>query len=93
MCIPACPSKAGNHYVRRLTVWMASIHTVSQPGPYCDYFQRRTAAAKNTMDTIVTIGRTLLTTLVAIFKSDHPYDPAYRPAGLGPRSASPVTSV
>lgn len=85
-------SKAGNHYVRRL-IWMLAIHTVSQPGPYRDYFLRRTAAGKNKMDTLVAIGRKLLTTTYAILKTGRPYDPAYRPACLRPLSGPPLTSV
>lgn len=85
-------SKAGNPYVRRL-IWMLAIHTVSQPGPYRDYFHRRTAAGKNKMDTLIAVGRKLLTTIYAIRKSGQPYDPAYRPACLRSLSASPLTPV
>jgi transposase len=85
-------SEAGNHYVRRL-IWRLAIHTVSQPGPYRDSFQRRTAIGKNTMDTLVAIGRKRLTTSYAIRKSGQPYDPTYRPACLRPLSGSPLTSV
>ena len=39
-------SHAGNRYVRRI-LWMLAIHSVSQPGPFQDYFQQRTRAGKN----------------------------------------------
>jgi transposase len=85
-------SEAGNHYVRRL-IWMLANHTVSQPGPYRDPFQRYTAIGKNKMDTLVAIGRKRLTISYAIRKSGQPYDPTYRPACLRPLSGSPLTSV
>ncbi len=73
-------SKAGNRHARRL-IWMLAVHAVSRPGPFQEYFQRRTAAGKNKMDTIVAVGRKLLTTLYAILKTGRPYDPSFRPAG------------
>jgi hypothetical protein len=81
-------SKAGNHYVHQL-IWMLAIHTVSQPSPYRDYFQQRTAAGKHNMDTLVAVGRKLLATIYAIRKFGQPYDPAYRPACLTSLSAAP----
>ena len=74
-------SKAGNQYVRRL-IWMLGVHCVSQrgPAPYRLYFLRRTAAGKNKMDTLVAVGRKLLTTIYAILKTGQAYDPAYQPA-------------
>ena len=72
-------SKAGNRYVRRM-IWLLAVGAVSHPGPYRDYFDRRTVAGKNKMDTLVAIGRKLLTTIYAILKSGRPYDPAYRSA-------------
>ena len=76
-------SKAGNRYVRRL-LWMLAIQSVSAHGrpAYRAYFARRTAAGKNKMDTLVALGRKLLTTIYAILKTGRPYDPAYRPACL-----------
>jgi transposase len=38
-------SQAGNRYVRRI-LWMLAIHVISRPGPYQEYFQRRTAIGK-----------------------------------------------
>ncbi len=57
---------------------MLAVLAVRHPGPYRAYFDRRTAAGKNKMDTLVAIGRKLLTTIYAILKSGRPYDPAYR---------------
>lgn len=51
---------------------------MSHPRPYRDYFDRRTVAGKNKMDTLGAIGRRLLTTIYAILKSRRRYDPAYR---------------
>jgi transposase len=73
-------TRAGNRYVRRL-IWMLAVHSVSRPGPYQDYFRRRTAAGKNKMDSLVAVGRKLLATTYAILKSGRPYDPAYRSPG------------
>lgn len=70
-------SKAGNRYVRRM-IWLLAIGSVRHPGPYREYFDRRTAIGKNNMDTLVAIGRKLLTTIYAILKTGRPYDPAYR---------------
>ena len=73
-------SKAGNPDVRR-SIWLLAIVAVRHPGPYRDYFDRRTAAGKNKMDTLVAIGRKLLTTIYAILKTRQPYDPLYRHPG------------
>ena len=70
-------SKAGNPYVRRI-IWMLAVLAVRHPGPYRAYFDRRTATGKNKMDTLVAIGRKLLTTIYAILKTGRPYDPLYR---------------
>jgi transposase len=69
-------SKAGNRYVRRI-IWMLAVGAVRYPGPYQDYFLQRTAAGKNKMDSLVAVGRKLLTTMYAILKTGHPYDPGY----------------
>ena len=66
-------SQAGNRYVRRI-IWMLAIHIISRPGPYQDYFLRRTAAGKHKMDSVVAVGRKLLTTIYAILKTGRPYD-------------------
>ena len=73
-------TRAGNRYVCRL-IWILAVHSVSRPGPYQDYFRRRTAAGKNKMDSLVAVGRKLLATTYAILTSDRPYDPAYRSPG------------
>jgi transposase len=69
-------SQAGSRFVRRI-VWMLAIHVISRPGPYQDYFARRTAAGKHKMDSVVAVGRKLLSTIYAILKTGLPYDPAY----------------
>jgi transposase len=69
-------SKAGNRYVRRI-IWMLAVGAVRYPGPYQEYFLQRTAAGKNKMDSLVAVGRKLLTTMYAILKTGHPYDPGY----------------
>jgi transposase len=74
-------SKAGNRHARRL-IWMLAVHAVSRPGPFQDYFQRRTAAGKHKMDTLVAVGRKLLAILYAILRTGRPYDPAFRSRGL-----------
>ena len=71
-------SRAGNRFVRRV-VWMLAVGAVRHPDPYRDYFLRRTVAGKNKMDSLVAIGRKLLTTIYAILKTGRPYDPAYVP--------------
>ena len=52
-------SHAGNRYVRRM-VWMLAIMAVKTVPAYRDYFHRRTAAGKKKMNTIVAVGRKLL---------------------------------
>jgi hypothetical protein len=42
------------------------------------YFDQRTTAGKNKMNTRVAIGRKLLCTILAILRTGRPYDPAYR---------------
>jgi transposase len=69
-------SQAGNRYVR-LILWMLAIHVISRPGPYQDYFRRRTALGKRKMDSVVAVGRKLLTTIYAILKTGRPYDPTW----------------
>jgi transposase len=81
-------SRAGNPYVRRM-IWMLAVLAVRHPGPYRAYFDRRTAAGKNKMDTLVAIGRKLLTTIYAILKSRRPYDPLYR----HPAAAAALTTA
>ena len=73
----------------RRIIWLLAVGAVRHPGPYRDYFDRRTAAGKNKMDSLVAVGRKLLTTIYAILKTGRPYDPAYPGApvdhgGCGP---------
>ena len=42
------------------------------------YFDQRTTAGKNKMNTRVAIGRKLVCTIFAILRTGRPYDPAYR---------------
>jgi len=72
-------SQAGSRYVRRI-LWMLAIHAISRPGPYQDYFQQRTKAGKKKMDSVVAVGRKLLTTVYAILKTGRPYDPTFSSA-------------
>lgn len=67
-------SHAGNPYVRRM-IWMLAILAVKVVPTYRDYFQRRTAAGKKKMHTIVAVGRKLLSVIYAILKTGRPYDP------------------
>jgi transposase len=69
-------SKAGNRHVRRL-IWMLAVAAVRWPGPYRAYLDRRTAAGKHKMHTLVAIGRKLLAASYTIRKPGRPYDPAY----------------
>ncbi len=87
-------SKAGNRYVRRL-ICMLAVGVVSRPGPLRDYFEGRTAAGKNKMDSLVAVGRKLLTTIYAILKSGTPYDPedAARTRATGTIGAQARVSV
>ncbi len=67
-------SHAGNPYVRRM-VWMLAIQAIRSVPAYRDYFQRRTAAGKKKMHTLVAVGRKLLSVIYAILTTGRPYDP------------------
>lgn len=67
-------SHAGNPYVRRM-VWMLAILAVSTVPPFRDYFQRRTAAGKKKMHTLVAVGRKILSIIYAVLKTGIPYNP------------------
>ena len=69
-------SRAGNRYVRRL-IWMLAVAAVRYPGPYRAYLDRRTAAGKSKMHSLVAIGRKLLSTVYAILKTGRPFDCSY----------------
>ena len=58
---------------------MLALAAVRWPGPYRAYRDRRTAAGKHKMHTLVAIGRKLLTAVYAILKTGRPYDVAYGP--------------
>jgi transposase len=79
-------ARAGNRYVRRV-IWMLAVGAVRHAGPYRDYFLGRTAAGKNKMDTLVAIGRKLLTTNYAILKTGRVFDPGYRQQARPPLAA------
>lgn len=70
-------SKAGNRYARR-TIWLLAIVAVRHNPAYRAYFDQRTRAGKHKMDTLVAIGRKLLTTIFAILRTGRPYDSAYQ---------------
>jgi transposase len=65
-------SHAGNPYVSRM-VWMLAIMAVKTVPVYRDYMQRRTAAGKKKMHTIVAVGRKLLSVIYAVLKTGRPY--------------------
>ncbi len=66
-------SHAGNPYVRRM-VWLLAVGSVNSVPEYKAYFQRRTAAGKKKMDSIVALGRKILSAIYAILKRGRPYD-------------------
>jgi len=65
-------SHAGNRYVRRM-VWMLAVLAVKTVPAYRDYLQRRTAAGKKKMHSIVAVGRKLLSVIYAVLKTRRPY--------------------
>lgn len=67
-------SHQGNRFVRRI-LWMLSVAAVRWVPEYRDYYERRLAAGKNKMKTIVAVGRKLLSTILAILRNGQPYDP------------------
>lgn len=67
-------SHAGNTYVRRM-VWMLAILAVNSVPAFRAYFDRRTAAGKKKMHTIVAVGRKILSIMYAVLKTGKPYDP------------------
>lgn len=67
-------SHAGNSYVRRM-VWMLAVAAIRSVPAYTAYFQRRCAAGKKKMHSIVAIGRKILSVMYAILKTGVPYDP------------------
>lgn len=67
-------SHQGNRFVRRI-LWMLSVAAVRWVPEYRDYYERRLAAGKNKMKTIVAVGRKLLGAIFALLRSGRPYDP------------------
>ena len=65
-------SHAGNRYVRRV-LWMVAIMAVNNVPEYHEYLQRRTAAGKKKMHTIVAVGRKILSVFYAVLKTGRPY--------------------
>ena len=63
---------------------MLAVGAVRHPGPYRDYFLRRTLAGKNKMDSLVAVGRKILVATYAILKTGRPYDPACASERRGP---------
>jgi transposase len=80
-------SKAGKRYARR-TLWLLAIVAVCHNPAYRAYFDQRTRAGKHKMDTLVAIGRKLLTTIFAILRTGRPYDPTYRHPTAQPIAAA-----
>ena len=68
-------------------IWLLAVGAVRHPGPYRDYFLRRTVAGKNKMDTLVAIGCKILATIHATLKTGRTYDPAYAAQRAAPRGA------
>jgi hypothetical protein len=66
---------------------MLAVGAVRHPGPYRDYFLRRTLAGKNKMDSLTAVGRKILATIYAILKTGRAYDPAYSARRAAPRGA------
>ncbi len=60
-------SHAGNPYVRRM-VWLLAVRSVRLVPVYRDYFQKRTAAGKKKMHSLVAVGRKILSAIYAILK-------------------------
>ena len=79
-------SRTGNRFVRGV-VWMLAVGAIRHPGPYRDYFLRRTVAGKNKMDSLVAIGRTILASIYAILKTGRACVPAYAAPRAAPRGA------
>jgi transposase len=67
-------SHQGNRFVRRI-LWMLSVAAVRWVPEYRDYYERRLAAGKNKMKTIVAVGRKLLSVIFTILRNGQPYDP------------------
>jgi len=76
-------SKAGNRHVCRI-IWLLAVGAVRHPGSHRDSFDRRTAAGKDKMASLVAVGRKLLITIYAILKTGQPYDPSYQSPGAPP---------
>lgn len=67
-------SRQGNRFLRRM-LWMLSLSAVRFVPEYQVYYQRRLAAGKNKMKTLVAVGRKLLSVIFAILRTGIPYDP------------------
>jgi transposase len=67
-------SHAGNRYMRRM-IWLLAIMAVKTVPAYRAYMQRRTAAGKKKMHTVVAVGRKLLSFIYALLKTGTPYSP------------------
>lgn len=67
-------SKRGNRFVRRI-LYMMAVAAVRWVPEYRDYFDRRVAAGKSKMNTIIAVGRKLLSVFLAILRTGVPYNP------------------
>ena len=59
----------------RRIIWLLAIIAVKTVPAYRDYMQRRTAAGKKKMHTIVAVARKLLSFIYALLKTGIPYSP------------------
>ena len=80
-------SKAGSRSVRRV-LWMLAMNSILTPGIYKTYYERRVAAGKSKMHSLIAVARKILCAIFAILKSGRPFDPAlYETSGKAPASA------
>jgi transposase len=67
-------SKRGNRFVRRI-VWSMAINAIRWLPEYRTYFEQRLAAGKSKMNSLIAVGRKLLSVFWAILHTGQPYDP------------------
>ena len=67
-------SPKGNRFARRIIFLQAVVAIRSLP-EYRDYFAKRVAAGKAKMDTLIAVGRKLLSVIVAVLRTGQPYEP------------------
>lgn len=67
-------SKRGNRFIRRI-LWSMAVNGIRWLPEYRAYFERRVAAGKSKMNSVVAVGRKLLSVFWAILHTGQPYDP------------------